>query len=311
MTTDVLPHDLAQEVLCQYADVLRVGSLTLNGVRVSWDTSSSNSGQLESFNSKFLTALRRVPGLSCASVVDFCQVSHWFCKAVSINYALSEVLMLLQERLGERFGAVCSVRTCASDGTQLVSYSVIVGCTTMRVQVRWTGKGNIICCYPKTGQSKVKGTLSHVETEFPLAPEADFRPTYRIHMKLRRSRTRRLLSKVTRPFIGPGRCPPVEEVSPEAPLRSSSCSTPPGDDKSFDSPGLSGSASTTSSNLSVEPTVAFSEDSDFEEHDLLFPAPLTLEPHSVRKQLFTPACSEQAGVKESSVSEPRPTLLSL
>mmetsp|Transcript_49579 Transcript_49579/g.144119 ORF Transcript_49579/g.144119 Transcript_49579/m.144119 type:complete len:301 (+) Transcript_49579:48-950(+) len=268
MKEDVLqlPPELAEEVLCQYADVLRVGCVTLNGERIAWDTSASNDAQLRGFCTSFVTGLRKLPELEGVDRADICQAAHWFCKSVSINYALAELLAMLQQRIGERLGALCSVRTCGPDGKVLVDYSVqITAERRMVVRVTWRGKGNIICCKPKTAKKTVSGTLSYVETEFPIPLDQDFKPSYSISMALKAqgSKPSQLMSKVVQTF-GRGKPGQLEEVSPTAPLRSSS------------SLGSAGTPSTASavSTLSSRMQATGSDESDAEdcglEEDLLF-----------------------------------------
>jgi hypothetical protein len=193
--TAMLPQLLADEVLRQYADVLRVGHVVVNGKDVSWDTSASNSVQLHHFTVEFVKALRQCPELSNLDDSTFCNTAYWFCKVVSINYALSEVLDLLTQKIG----AVCSINTCTKGGQSqsLVSYRVDVRSKhAMRVSMAWQGKDNVVACDPKTGKRRSKGTLSRVETVFPLPPDFDFVPTYTLHMRLKGSRTSRLISAV-------------------------------------------------------------------------------------------------------------------
>jgi len=206
---------LAAEVLRWYADVLRVGRLTVNGTKLAWRTSTSNDDQLSDFSTVFTDALRGVIDDS-----HLRQVTHWFCKSVSINYGLSEILSLLQHRLGESAGARCSVMTRSATGAVLVDYSVdIVSAQTMRVRVTWNGKDNIISCSPETAKRTVRGTLSYIETEFPIPPGQDFRPTYSVQMQLRGSRATELLRTVARSWCG-SVPDSVELVSPETPLHS-------------------------------------------------------------------------------------------
>lgn len=210
-----MPRVLAAEVLKSYADVLRVGRLTVNGTDLAWQTSTSNDDQLSDFAVVFTDALR---GLVDESHLR--QVTHWFCKSVSINYGLSEILALLQRRLGEPLGARCSVMTRSPSGAVMVDYSVdVVSARSMRVRVSWRGRDNIICCSPESAKKTVRGTLSSIETEFPIPPSQDFRPTYSVQMQLRGSRASELVRAVARSWYG-SLPDPVELVSPDTPLRS-------------------------------------------------------------------------------------------
>jgi len=206
---------LASEVLRCYADVLRVGRVTVNGTKLAWKTSTSNDDQLVNFSAVFTEALRGVVDDSLLR-----QVTHWFCKSVSINYGLSEILALLQRRLGEPAGARCSVLTRGPTGAVAVDYSVdVVPAQTMRVRVAWKEKDNIVCCSPESAKRVVCGTLSYIETEFPLPPGRDFRPTYCVQMQLKGSRASEIVRTVVRTWCGTGP-DPVELVSPETPLHS-------------------------------------------------------------------------------------------
>mmetsp|Transcript_123815 Transcript_123815/g.358121 ORF Transcript_123815/g.358121 Transcript_123815/m.358121 type:complete len:309 (-) Transcript_123815:89-1015(-) len=278
-----LPPQLADEVLCQYADVLRVGCVTVNNQHISWDNSASNDAQLQGFCDSFVGALRRLPQLRGVPDDDLIQAAHWFCKSVSINYALAELLALLQQRLGERLGAMCSVRTCGPDGRVLVEYSLrVTEERRMLVRVSWKGTGNIICCNPKTAKRTVSGTLSYVETEFPIALEGAFRPTYGIRMRLKKSKRSQLMSKVVSTLTGRKNAQ-LEEVSPNAPLRSTSgtfsnsCCRLQG--------VVAASASLSAASSQGTSTAANSDESDAEEgvdEDVLFPMPLVFEPRTVK-----------------------------
>lgn len=227
----ILPAVLADEILRSYADVLRVGRLTLNGSPLHWNHSAANTTQLADFSSTFVGALGRLPELDGVKETDLHQIVHLFCKAVSINYALSELLMLLQNRLGARLGGVVSVRTSGPDGGALVDYDVRVS-SQRRVQVKvlWRGTGNIICCNPRTAKRSVQGTMRSVETEFPIDLDHQFTPTYRIAMQLKRSRSAQVLSALA--CATSARQPSTEEVSPTAPLRPNGSECSPGSERS-------------------------------------------------------------------------------
>jgi len=188
-----LPQPVADEILRHYADVLRVGRIRVNGAEVRWDTAASNEDQLKGFVVVFVAALRRLPELANLSEAVFSQAVHLFCKVVSINYALSEILQLVERKVG----SMCTIKTCGPKGASLVEYLVeVTSDRSMRVRVAWKGCGNIVSCDPKTAKKRVRGTLSHLETQFPLPPDAAFTPAYSVKMKLRRSHTSRLISSV-------------------------------------------------------------------------------------------------------------------
>jgi len=189
----VLPQPVAQEILRRYADVLRVGSLEVNGDIVRWKTDTSNELQLHHFSEALFGKLRRLPELAQASDEVLRQASYWVCKAVSINYALIEVLLLVKRRVG----AMCTIETWGDAGG-LVSYSIEARPTqVIHVRLSWRGKNNIVYRDPLTAAKRVKGTLSCLETEFSLPPARRFAPCYRLHVKFEKTMAARLVSTVT------------------------------------------------------------------------------------------------------------------
>mmetsp|Transcript_52081 Transcript_52081/g.134302 ORF Transcript_52081/g.134302 Transcript_52081/m.134302 type:complete len:285 (+) Transcript_52081:85-939(+) len=222
-----LPQPLEEEILRQYADVLRVGHLRLNGREIRWDTSASNLQQLQSFCKEFVGGFRQLEPLASWEDAVLCRAVHWFCKVVSINYVLSEVLDLLRQTLG----AQCAIRTTGDRGASLVEYSAEVrpDCS-MRICVSFKGKGNIICCDPSTGKKQIKGTLSSLETEFPLPPGIGFSPEYHLQMTLKGSQTSQFVQWAARTCAAT-QTRPRQIVSLEAPLRTGdleTCGTPGG-----------------------------------------------------------------------------------
>mmetsp|Transcript_52080 Transcript_52080/g.134299 ORF Transcript_52080/g.134299 Transcript_52080/m.134299 type:complete len:285 (+) Transcript_52080:30-884(+) len=222
-----LPQPLAEEILWQYADVLRVGHLRLNGREIRWDTSASNLQQLQSFCKEFVGGFRQLEPLASWEDAVLCRAVHWFCKVVSINYVLSEVLDLLRQTLG----AQCAIRTTGDRGASLVEYSAEVrpDCS-MRICVSFKGKGNIICCDPATRKKQIRGTLSSLETEFPLPPGIGFSPEYHLQMTLKGSQTSQFVQWAARTCAAT-QTRPRQIVSLEAPLRTGdleTCGTPGG-----------------------------------------------------------------------------------
>lgn len=258
------------EILCKYADVLRVGHLDLNGKTIRWDT--SNGKQLESFCQEFVGGLRQLEPLSPWDTSALCRAVHWFCKAVSINYVLSEVLSLFTQK----FGAQCAVRTTSSKGESLVGYKCEVFTrgleSTMRVSVNFSGKGNIICCKPGSAKTQVKGTLSCLQTEFPLPPEAGYTPTFHLHMTLRGSRTSRFVARVAR-TCSAGMPPALEKVLALEPL-DSPCDAPPGGKPVLSTASQGDSTSAGRSGGLSDP--------DDDDDEALLSVPLSFTPHSVR-----------------------------
>jgi hypothetical protein len=189
-----LPQLLFAEISQRYADVLRVGSIKLNGVEVCWSTMGSTDEQLEAFSSAFRHSLRQLPEVYGLEDTTLSQATYWFCKVVSINYALSYVL----DAVKAKFGDGCCIRTSDSAGRTLVEYTVeVLPNHTMRVRMGWREKGNIMYCDPRTARKKLKGTLSSLVTDFSLPPDPGFSPTYHLYMKVKRSYKQKLFSKVS------------------------------------------------------------------------------------------------------------------
>jgi len=197
------PAIVRAETLGKYADILRVGRLVVNGIAIGWDTRMSNDEQLVAFCNSYTSALRQLPELAVATDEALVNSAHLVCKALSINYALSEVLQLLRQKLGEE-GATCTIKAKKLSGQQFpVDYGIdILPGRIARAYVNWKGRGNILTCDPRTAKMKVRGTLSHVETEFPLEPsEHGFKPTYRFHIEYHSgSRISQLTSIIAQPF---------------------------------------------------------------------------------------------------------------
>jgi len=183
MATVNRPCPVTQEILRRYADILRVGSIEVNSQTIRWDTKTSTEGQLQNFSDVLFDRLRHLPELIRASDETLRQSTFWVCKAVSINYALYEVLMLVRRKAG----CMCTIETEDLKGG-LVSYAIEVRPDQMvHLRLCWRGKDNIVYRDPKTASRKVKGTLSCVETKFPLPPVKRFAPAYKLHMKFKRS----------------------------------------------------------------------------------------------------------------------------
>ncbi|CAK0808061.1 unnamed protein product [Prorocentrum cordatum] len=186
-----LPEPLAQEVLRRYADILRVGQLSVNGEDVRWETNASTELQLAAFCAAFCGELRRLKDLEQVPDGVLAMAPYWLCKAVSINYALIEVLMLVQEVVGK----MCTIETRAPGGTSIVAYFVNIvpsaeggSLQSMHVEMQWAVSDNIVYRDPCTAESRVKGSLSSLATDIGLPP--DRRATtsvYLLKMRLKRS----------------------------------------------------------------------------------------------------------------------------
>jgi hypothetical protein len=224
MTVDVeLPQPLSAEITQQYADVLRVGSIRLNGVEVGWSTIGSTDEQLKAFSSAFWNALRKLPDTYGLEDTTLSQATYWFCKVVSINYALSDVLDIVKSKFGEG----CCIRTSDNAGRTLVEYIVeVLPDHTMQVSMAWRDKGNIIYCDPRTARKTVKGTMSSLVTDFALPPDPAFSPTYHLHMKTKRSYKQKLFSKVSGLVRKSRQRHQEETLALDSPLRSCSSLSP-------------------------------------------------------------------------------------
>lgn len=190
-----VPQPLASEILREYADLLRVGRLRVNDEEVCWSTSGSTKSQLQAFSTAFIASLKRTSETKRFEDAVLAQMVYWMCKVVSINYALAEVLCTVRARLGTG----CCIKTTGSRGETLVDYSLeVLPEQLARVRMTWSGRGNVICCNPKTGKAKAKATLRYLETEFLLPPGPEFTPTYTLDLATMRSPSQRLISKVLR-----------------------------------------------------------------------------------------------------------------
>lgn len=178
-----LPQPFLKEILHQYRDILRLGSLQVNGHIVSWSTRLVPEQQLTTFCSGLFHALREQPELDGLADDDLTLGAYWLCKALSINYVLSEVLNLLHDRAG----VPCTIEDNAT-GARAVQYCVeTLQGPELRASITWSGKGNIMCCDPRTAEKKVKGTISKVVTQFSFPPERGFAPKYVVDYELKQA----------------------------------------------------------------------------------------------------------------------------
>jgi len=212
-----LPRPVAEEILKRYGDVLRVGSIRVNGESLTWHTDTSMELQLRSFSENFFARLRLLlPHLAALDPGVLRFATYWFCKAVSINYALIEVVLLLKRKVG----VLCTIETREDYGPGLVEYCVdIRPGQRMKVSLKWRKGDNIIYCNPETASKQVKGSLTQLETEFLLPPETGFAPSYSLQMRLRKSLAAKFASRVA--CAGSlQRISPAETVFLDEPLRS-------------------------------------------------------------------------------------------
>jgi hypothetical protein len=92
---------------------------------------------------------------------------------------------------------MCTIETADALGS-MVNY-VIEARPNQMVHIRlcWRGKNNLVYRDPLTASKKVKGTLSSMETEFPLPPVKRFAPAYRLHVTFKRSLSSKLASTMS------------------------------------------------------------------------------------------------------------------
>lgn len=178
-------HPMAREIITQYGDILRVGSLRIAGELISWDVGANRlpEDRLADFIQALSAALERHPetkDLMLNAGQD--GLIYWLCKSLSVNYALAEVLSLLKQKIGK----VCSIESWNAQGnTKPVVYNIRVDSgPVLHVGITWAGSDNIVSCDPLTGEKCVEGNISRVETLFALPPPHGFKPEYCVEMDL-------------------------------------------------------------------------------------------------------------------------------
>ena len=78
-----------------------------------WQTDSSTENQLHHFCDSFFSRLTELLPDMAASNPDILRfAAYWYCKSVSINYALVEVLLLLKQKVG----VLCTIETRGEHG---------------------------------------------------------------------------------------------------------------------------------------------------------------------------------------------------
>mmetsp|Transcript_42420 Transcript_42420/g.123262 ORF Transcript_42420/g.123262 Transcript_42420/m.123262 type:complete len:311 (+) Transcript_42420:95-1027(+) len=214
----------AGETLHKYADLLRVGQLSVNGREVSWDTKAATSEQLDGFRSAFVGELKRLAVTSSLEDDVLEHSAHLVCKALSINYVLSELLSVLRRKLRGKYTDIYRISDNSGSTKDRPEYGVEVVPGTsgqvVRAFVRWRSKGNIVCCDARTAKMKVKGTLYAVETSFPLAPDPGYQPVYSVKVETKTSRFSRLsgaMKNLCSNGAGPRR-PTLDKLHPEEPF---------------------------------------------------------------------------------------------
>lgn len=171
----------AEKVHQQYADVLRAGKIRVNGELVSWSTETSTELQLAAFCEAFIAKLLSFPAFLGATDTMLKHAPYLFCKAVSFNYVLFEVLELLRRKTG----AICSIETRSPLGKSMVEYSAdILPGFVLQVCVAFKGRNNIVFHDPENAETHVKGTLYCLKAKIDMAPKPNFTPVYSLHMSL-------------------------------------------------------------------------------------------------------------------------------
>jgi len=216
-----LPPAVSQEILRRYADVCRVGRITLNGAEVCWNTACSTESQLGNFCQSFHGHLvKACPELAASEPAALRFAPYWFCKAVSINYALIEVVLMVKRRVG----VLCTIETREDRGSGLVEYHVEIRAgNVMCISLVWKKADNIVHCDPHTAKRQVKGTLPYLETWFRLPPVEDFTPAYSFQLRLKRTIAQKASSSLTSTLAcgaDKRKVTPMETISIDEPLRS-------------------------------------------------------------------------------------------
>jgi hypothetical protein len=165
-----LPQHLAEDILLSYSDILRVGRLRFNGELLAWSTKGTTRHQLEAFAEALVPPLRSLPDVSSEVLddIELFELLVSICKAVSINYIVHEVLDLLRTKTGH----ICSVQTRDDKGCQIEYFVNTRPGLRFEAGIAWTSKNNIVACSPDAKRMRVVGTLSRVQTDFSLLPQA-------------------------------------------------------------------------------------------------------------------------------------------
>mmetsp|Transcript_7376 Transcript_7376/g.18516 ORF Transcript_7376/g.18516 Transcript_7376/m.18516 type:complete len:266 (+) Transcript_7376:102-899(+) len=215
-----MPTMMAKEITREYADILRVGRLWVNGAWVTWQTGGSMDLQLQRFCAALFASLRRLPESASFREPMMQRCAYWICKTLSINYILMEVL----HAIGQRVGVLCTIE--GSQDSTGADYSIeLLPGPALRAAIVWTARDNIVHRDPHTAERRVKATLNRMDTEFPLPPELGFAPSYTINIEFRRSLASQILSTMACQDACTDKQGPSQTnivVSPLAPLRSSS-----------------------------------------------------------------------------------------
>lgn len=180
--------EFSDDVLRQYADILRVGRAIVNDEVISWNTQGSAKDQLDALSAAVLPCLRREPELRLLDDVVKRRIVYWFCKAISINYIFMDVLRLIEKRVGVVCTIDCPQGVAKRDVATEYSLKIIPG-PFMRASIAWSSNNNVIHRNPSTGKRTSKGSVALLQTKVKLPPEADFVPSYLLRATLKQHKT--------------------------------------------------------------------------------------------------------------------------
>mmetsp|Transcript_10422 Transcript_10422/g.23569 ORF Transcript_10422/g.23569 Transcript_10422/m.23569 type:complete len:390 (-) Transcript_10422:9-1178(-) len=172
---ELMHASAAEEVVRLYNDVLRTGSLVINGEAAKWDTDTTTELQLKNFCNVFWQRLRCIDKLACLDWDTIQETAYWFCKAVSVSYL--PMVELLRE-----VGATSIGKASQEAGSGLMQYSLDVTNDiepALLATMRWQGSGgNLMTVNLTSGDKEVKGQLRQLQTSFPVPVGRSYRPTY-------------------------------------------------------------------------------------------------------------------------------------
>lgn len=207
-----LPSQLASDILDNYADVLRTGRLFFNKKLMTWPTDTSKDFQLAGFAVAFLSHLHQVPAGPVAVEQIRWSAVYCFCKAVSINYVLIEVLSYFRAKTGTN----CTIETLGEDSMPLLEYHLEYRSDgTLTVRLVWNGSDNIVSCSPDSVKKQIQGTLSSLETSFCIPVAKDFSPTYILHVKFIEPPRKGIMHRLWRPS---SKVHPIQPLCLNSPL---------------------------------------------------------------------------------------------
>jgi len=189
---------LSEVAISQYADLLRIGKLTINDALIQWKAFGIQRRDiLQTFKAQFTAALDADGGITCpksGNKINFTGndkdvLWFWVMKAVSINYSLFEVMIFLQSHLARNSGKkkrrIITIETHnQSYQKHLVSYSFRLYESYGEIFLNWKKGENISSCDPVTAHRSHHGHISQISTCFPFPLIAEYRPIYKIQGEL-------------------------------------------------------------------------------------------------------------------------------